>query len=156
MQQWLEILAVTSAAALTIGVLACGGGEEGGEEGGVCSNSCTYAFDGECDDGGPNSLFNLCAYGTDCGDCGSRPGEGGGGGGGVTVTPTERPCFYTYRSRLACPGTPDSRTGPEERCAMVSSLEECRERFESDVDCFSGCCSDTTYSGHRLGTGSCQ
>ena len=38
----------------------------------MCENTCEYANDGECDDGGPNSLFSICELGTDCGDCGQR------------------------------------------------------------------------------------
>jgi hypothetical protein len=41
-----------------------------------CSNTCPYYGDGECDDGGPGSLYSLCELGTDCMDCGSRA-EGG-------------------------------------------------------------------------------
>ena len=37
-----------------------------------CNNTCSFAFDGACDDGGPGASFDLCDYGTDCGDCGSR------------------------------------------------------------------------------------
>jgi hypothetical protein len=37
-----------------------------------CSNTCYHANDGECDDGGPGSIYAECAYGTDCGDCGVR------------------------------------------------------------------------------------
>ncbi len=40
----------------------------------VCKNTCEHAFDGECDDGGPGSLYSVCEYGTDCGDCGTRGG----------------------------------------------------------------------------------
>lgn len=38
----------------------------------VCSNLCEFAYDGECDDGGPDSDYSLCVYGSDCADCGSR------------------------------------------------------------------------------------
>ena len=38
----------------------------------VCSDSCIFAFDGECDDGGMGAVFSVCAWGTDCGDCGPR------------------------------------------------------------------------------------
>lgn len=38
----------------------------------VCENTCMYADDMECDDGGPDSLNSLCAFGTDCADCGPR------------------------------------------------------------------------------------
>ncbi len=41
--------------------------------GGVaCTNTCTFANDGECDDGGPNSEWDGCAFGSDCNDCGER------------------------------------------------------------------------------------
>lgn len=37
-----------------------------------CTNTCQYANDNDCDDGGENSLTGLCAFGTDCNDCGRR------------------------------------------------------------------------------------
>ena len=37
-----------------------------------CTNTCSTSFDGECDDGGPNSLYSICSLGTDCNDCGPR------------------------------------------------------------------------------------
>ena len=33
------------------------------------NNSCIYAFDVDCDDGGSGSDCSLCSYGTDCNDC---------------------------------------------------------------------------------------
>jgi hypothetical protein len=40
---------------------------------GQCSNTCNYASDGDCDDGGPGSEFSgSCSLGTDCADCGTR------------------------------------------------------------------------------------
>lgn len=38
----------------------------------VCEHSCSTAADGECDDGGPAADSALCAFGTDCADCGVR------------------------------------------------------------------------------------
>ena len=32
-------------------------------------NTCQYAFDIDCDDGGPGADYFLCVYGTDCFDC---------------------------------------------------------------------------------------
>lgn len=56
--------------------------EVGGGETTLCTNTCEYASDGECDDGGPNSDWDLCDCGTDCDDCGTRTStecdEGGG------------------------------------------------------------------------------
>jgi hypothetical protein len=46
---------------------------------GLCEDTCTYAGDQACDDGGPNSEFDICALGTDCSDCGPRlDGDGDG------------------------------------------------------------------------------
>jgi hypothetical protein len=44
------------------------------EEGGMplCDDTCRFQSDGECDDGGPGSLYSLCDYGSDCTDCGPR------------------------------------------------------------------------------------
>lgn len=38
----------------------------------VCDNTCAYAYDGVCDDGGQGSSFSVCDCGTDCFDCGER------------------------------------------------------------------------------------
>ena len=34
-----------------------------------CTNTCSFAFDNDCDDGRPGALTSLCARGTDCADC---------------------------------------------------------------------------------------
>ncbi len=39
---------------------------------GRCENTCGSSYDNECDDGGPGSLYSICALGTDCADCGPR------------------------------------------------------------------------------------
>jgi uncharacterized protein YceK len=44
----------------------------GAAEGAGCTNTCRTAFDTECDDGGPGSLYSICPLGTDCSDCGPR------------------------------------------------------------------------------------
>jgi hypothetical protein len=56
--------------------LDLGGG--GGQGAPICENTCGTANDDDCDDGGPNADFDVCAYGTDCNDCGERPAMGGG------------------------------------------------------------------------------
>jgi serine protease len=33
------------------------------------NNSCIYAFDVDCDDGGSGADYSLCSYGSDCNDC---------------------------------------------------------------------------------------
>lgn len=54
----------------------------------LCTDTCEYAYDFECDDGGTFSLTSACPLGTDCFDCGIRTGSGGGSG-GCTNT-----CFF--------------------------------------------------------------
>jgi cysteine-rich repeat protein len=39
---------------------------------GTCTNTCTWRNDGECDDGYIGAVTAACAFGTDCGDCGTR------------------------------------------------------------------------------------
>ena len=79
-------------------IAGCNQNESATEE--VCDNTCLYAFDGDCDDGGPNSDYDLCDCGTDCADCGTRQvsdtdcldggpaGNGGNGNGGNEPTVT--------------------------------------------------------------------
>lgn len=40
----------------------------------LCGNTCNYAYDNDCDDGGPGSEYSECALGSDCHDCGARVG----------------------------------------------------------------------------------
>jgi len=37
-----------------------------------CADTCNYAEDFECDDGGPGAEYIACDFGTDCQDCGPR------------------------------------------------------------------------------------
>ena len=46
--------------------------------GALCENTCEFANDGDCDDGGPGADFSVCGLGTDCGDCGPRSRGGDG------------------------------------------------------------------------------
>jgi len=38
-----------------------------------CTNTCQYASDDVCDDGGLGSTLSYCDYGSDCFDCDKRP-----------------------------------------------------------------------------------
>lgn len=61
----LSIVILLSLSLITIGGLSsC--------DDGLCSNTCSFADDGTCDDGGTNSVYDLCDIGTDCEDCGRR------------------------------------------------------------------------------------
>ena len=73
---------VTGAAASSSSAAPASSGASGGA-GTVCTNTCGTSHDGECDDGGPNSLYSVCSYGTDCADCGARPAQAQPSGGGM-------------------------------------------------------------------------
>ena len=47
-------------------------GSVGGFAAEQCANTCAYANNGECDDGGMNASSAICDHGTDCNDCGIR------------------------------------------------------------------------------------
>jgi len=38
----------------------------------ACTETCNYASDGDCDDGGSGQEYSICAKGSDCTDCGTR------------------------------------------------------------------------------------
>jgi hypothetical protein len=50
------------------------------ERDGGCNDTCQYANDRECDDGGPGAMNSSCPLGSDCADCGPRDITGGGAG----------------------------------------------------------------------------
>lgn len=41
-----------------------------------CTNTCSTALDGSCDDGGAAADTDLCSFGTDCADCAPRDDAG--------------------------------------------------------------------------------
>ena len=45
--------------------------ESGSGSGDYAVNSCSWACDGDCDDGSPGSEYGICTTGTDCYDCGT-------------------------------------------------------------------------------------
>ncbi len=49
------------------------------------NNTCKYANDGSCDDGGVGSSYSLCDLGTDLNDCGYRGANSGNSSGDVTA-----------------------------------------------------------------------
>lgn len=74
-----------------------GGGPPNPNE--VCSNTCQYHNDGQCDDGAPGADTADCAYGTDCADCGPRP-----------VTATACTCDTTNACDQGCTCDPQCGT----------------------------------------------
>lgn len=128
---------------------------------GGCSNTCTFASDGDCDDGGLGSDFSLCDIGTDCADCGSRsggdvppdgedqPGDSGtgvcgdgvcdAGAGELTNCPGDCPaecgdgiCNASAGEEQQCP-----QDCPEVQCCVATNGCPSEELFTCPGDC---CC----------------
>ena len=65
----------------------------------TCTDTCKYANNGDCDDGGPGKSHSLCNLGTDCADCGSSVRASPDKGGTCTSLPTfVRPNATQYNS----------------------------------------------------------
>jgi hypothetical protein len=93
-----------------------------------CSNECDFAGDGACDDGGPGAEFDLCALGTDCGDCGARDGQSPPGGEEPNTPPVGTSCSNEclFAGDGACD---DGGTGSEfDLCALGTDCDDCGPR----------------------------
>ena len=108
-----------------------GGTSDDSAGNGCCSNSCEYANDRTCDDGGPGSDFGVCDLGTDCADCGPRPAEDCGG--------------------PACEEEGGACSATDECCGAALCIDVygngeggCVKTCEGDADCGDGCCRPTT------------
>ena len=82
----------------------------------LCSDTCFWADDGWCDDGGPGSDNGDCSYGSDCIDCGIRaPG----------VTLCDDTCGWAYDD-YCDDGGPYSDTS---LCSLGSDCTDCGPRM---------------------------
>ncbi|MCB9595107.1 MAG: hypothetical protein H6719_20485 [Sandaracinaceae bacterium] len=119
----------------------------------LCTNTCIYAGDGECDDGGPGSDYALCALGSDCDDCGSRSGGSTGSTGGTAGI------GGSCTSASSCSGSLDCRAGvsdPSLHCCVAgygtcSSGSDCC----GYMDCVSGQCEPRDAGRACLAGGDC-
>lgn len=75
-----------------------------------CNDSCGSAFDGQCDDGSPGSLFSICPLGSDCTDCTNS-------GILVSAAPTPAPTSSPTAAPTAAPTTTSCPTAPT-TCVM--------------------------------------
>ena len=151
------------------------GPEEAGDEddgsgvdGPSCTNTCEYAHDDDCDDGGPGSDYSVCAFGSDCGDCGSRDGQAplptdddDNDDSGSDEPPAQMwACEYVHHSRTACPGYPND-ISETPRCVTVTAASSteaevaCSEYTASDTDCYGSCCTRTYGTDRSLQPGGC-
>ena len=106
--------------------------DDGGGSSGLCTDTCIFAYDGECDDGGTGALFDLCDLGSDCSDCGARDSDDVGDDG-----------FCSNSCRFANDGECDDG-GPDALfavCALGTDCGDCgtRDRSSGDEICDNFC-----------------
>jgi hypothetical protein len=120
-----------------------------------CTDTCPYAYDGVCDDGGPGSQYAVCELGTDCTDCGPREptddsdsdsqqascGDGicDAAAGEMTSCPEDCPnncgdgiCNHTAGEMQSCP-----QDCPEEQCCVETNGCPSEGLYDCPGDC---CC----------------
>jgi hypothetical protein len=96
-----------------------------------CSDSCSAAnlADGFCDDGHPLSAsYSLCAYGTDCSDCGPRKGS----------RPPRVPLGGLCARDVGCEGYDDDYLKTKAWCVHVSGTPDGQFRCVPDCTTDSG------------------
>ena len=80
----------------------------------ICTETCNYASDGTCDDGGSGNEFASCAICSDCTDCGPR---------------IEQDCTYPPPPSPA-PPLPPSPPPPAHTCGAIVCIESGEEYCE--------------------------
>lgn len=93
--------------------------------GGLCSNTCQFAGDGECDDGDPGSETSFCDRGTDCLDCGPRGASGSGSIGTDAGEVDDCPCDMTFAECDQGCGCDPICDLPPRGAACVCDVEYC-------------------------------
>jgi hypothetical protein len=89
-----------------------------------CADTCLFADDGECDDGGSGSVTDLCDAGTDCRDCGPRDDT------------TEPDCSADGVCNASCTGVDtDPDCGGIEDCSADGVCNPSCTGVDTDPDC---------------------
>ena len=92
----------------------------------TCTNTCEYANDGGCDDGGPGKDYSLCDLGTDCADCGPstrrmlKRGETCTGSG---------PCYCAHDARTRTRALACTHSRAHYTTALLQSLRYCQLHY---------------------------
>ncbi len=81
-----------------------------------CSNTCSFAKDGACDDAGEGAQYRVCNIGTDCSDCGMR----------VVYAPCNDYCAYA-KDGVCDDGGSNSEYN---YCTLGSDCSDCGSRDE--------------------------
>ena len=91
-----------------------------------CRDTCEFANDGSCDDGGSGSESDLCASGTDCSDCGPRHDTGDTSGKGTVTSTfdTGKDSWRIVGDAEGGRGVPDYNTGGGQDGPYVSADDD--------------------------------
>ena len=105
----------------------------------ICTNTCKYANDGSCEDGGPGKHYSICTLGSDCADCGpsSRTALNKGGScagmgsasGSVSsckCTGPSKPCQSKASGNCYAKGSSGSCYSWTTECKPASSAAGCK------------------------------
>ena len=106
-----------------VGTLVAPAVQTGTKSPSICLNTCTYADDSVCDDGGVGSAWSACIVGTDCSDCGQRASTSNSTGttsGGSATTPTSTPTFTPTVSPTRVPSTSSPPPSPRPICSLTA------------------------------------
>ncbi|MGD2109828.1 MAG: hypothetical protein PVI86_10585 [Phycisphaerae bacterium] len=108
-----------------------------------CTDTCQFAFDGTCDDGGPGSSYSLCELGTDCSDCGPR----GEGDTGSSAECGDGICDGPAGEMTSCPEDCPNECG-DDICNLTAGEKQSCPQDCPEVDCCAqtnGCPSEGLY-----------
>ena len=97
----------------------------------TCSNTCTWSYDSECDDGGPNSHYSMCGLGHDCYDCGGR--------GYDSSTTCSNTCTWSFDGECD-DGGPNSQYYS---CGLGHDCNDCGDRAYVVDDYYYNSCDNT-------------
>ena len=116
-------------------------------------NTCQFASDGDCDDGGHGSEYGSCTACTDCHDCGPRANCA------AQMGPPPPPTSYTYDEPLPTytppPGPPGSDSSTCFNTCVFASDGDCDDGGEGSEYASCTACQDCHDCGRRL-PGSCE
>lgn len=109
----------------------------------ICHDRCFASADGECDDGGHGSAYNICPHGSDCLDCGTRPSPDS-----AEAHNSERIVFVS-RNQAAPPSPPGATTHCSDHC-FAAGDGDCDDGGHGSTWAVCPHGSDCADCGHRL------
>jgi hypothetical protein len=127
-----------------------------------CDDTCIYAFDGECDDGGTDSDTSICSVGTDCYDCGMRCGSSSSSRSSSSSSSSSSGTCSTSGSSSSddsalCSGFAAAQTAAENKHMWCqgnntgSGLCTCYNDFLDFLHTYDGSCSSNNYNTMYIG-----